>query len=306
MLAGEAPFGVAGAAPSQLDLSLIDAAPPMLAGVPDGLAEIVDACLAIDPTKRPESAAALAALLAVYGEHPVLVKREPLPAIDTGPYDTGELERLVGQTGASAAASSSKGANGWHGARATPTLQETPTPVVLTPSTPPVAMSVSVAPPPRSVPADPPTTASIDARRWLKTALIAAACIGVVVFGAEMAVRTSVEEPVAATAAAAPRAEDSPVFAAAPVATAPAITVAVSAVTSTAVAPIAVAPFAVTPIAVAPTVGPANAPKPVVVAPTQAAAALVRAASAPLRPAPASSAPKAGGDDLRRFLDDRR
>ena len=264
MLAGEPPF--VSESPSNVNLDVVLDEPPMLAGVPDDLAELVDLCLAKDPAKRPQSAAELAEKLAPFGANPVVVKRSVQPAVDTGPYDLAELERLVGEAGAS---------------KNVPTLQETKTPVVaLTPSAPPVALSLSLAP-----------AAEAPRSPWLVKALVAAACLATVAAGTALSMRTSTTEPVAASEPppAAATAEPAPlsiVFTASPIApSTPTTTPPVAAPKPASVAPAKPRPAA--PAALpAPTVDP-----------------LVRSAAAPIQP---QSQPKAEGDDLRHFLDDRR
>jgi hypothetical protein len=86
MLAGEPPF--ASESPSTLNLSVALDEPAMLAGVPDGLAEIVDACLARKASDRPGSAAELAAMLAPFRAPLVFAKRSSLLVVDAGSSET--------------------------------------------------------------------------------------------------------------------------------------------------------------------------------------------------------------------------
>jgi serine/threonine-protein kinase len=82
MLAGEPPF--ASESPSTLNLSVALDEPAMVAGVPDGLAEIVDACLARKASDRPGSAAELAAKLAPFRAPLAFAKRSSLLVVDAG------------------------------------------------------------------------------------------------------------------------------------------------------------------------------------------------------------------------------
>ena len=93
MLAGATPF--ASDSPSTLNLSVALDEPAMLAGVPDGLGDLVDACLARDPALRPASMAVLASKLAAFGSRPVFEKRASTLVTDTGPYEALVLEELV-------------------------------------------------------------------------------------------------------------------------------------------------------------------------------------------------------------------
>jgi serine/threonine-protein kinase len=86
MLAGEPPF--ASESPSTLNLSVALDEPAMVAGVPDGLAEIVDACLARKASDRPGSAAELAAMLAPFRAPLVFAKRSSLLVVDAGSSET--------------------------------------------------------------------------------------------------------------------------------------------------------------------------------------------------------------------------
>jgi serine/threonine-protein kinase len=102
MLAGASPF-----APSPSTMSLASALdePAMLAGVPDGVADAVDACLARDPKERLSSVAALAQKLGPFGSRPVFEKRGSLLVVDTGPYAAMVLDELVKEASPSSALS---------------------------------------------------------------------------------------------------------------------------------------------------------------------------------------------------------
>jgi len=93
MLAGATPF--ASDSPSTVNLSVALDEPAMLAGVPDGLGDLVDACLSRDPALRPASMAVIASKLAAFGSRPVFAKRASTLVTDTGPYQALVLEELV-------------------------------------------------------------------------------------------------------------------------------------------------------------------------------------------------------------------
>jgi serine/threonine-protein kinase len=278
MLAGEAPFGAE--SPSKMDLSAVGEDAPLLAGVPDGLAELVDACLARDASLRPPSAASLRARLALFGARPVFEKRGSLLVVDTGPYEPLVLEELVKEAVPSTP-------------QVAPAPDKTPVPVVVTRSVPPVAITIA-----------PPVAPVARARQWRSTALVAAACIGLGVVGGGVAMQRASAvpppTPVAAAAAAhlaAPPAAD-PLPAPEVKASAPA-----QAAASVA-APDAPRAVSVSELpAMQPVIQPAPAnrrPRGSRGAPA-AADPVVQSASAPMQPQP-----KASDDDLRRFLDDRR
>lgn len=93
MLAGAPPF--AADSPSTVSLSVALDEPAMLAGVPDGLGDLVDACLARDPTHRPGTMQVLAAKLAPFGTQHVFAKRPSTLVDSTGKYEALVLEDLV-------------------------------------------------------------------------------------------------------------------------------------------------------------------------------------------------------------------
>ena len=290
MLAGAAPF--AADTPSTLDLTTEADEPALLAGVPDGLAEVVDGCLSRDPSQRPQTIATLAARLALYGSRPVFEKRSSLLVVDTGRYEAQALEQLVKETASSAPSievdmdapsSPVKGA-----------LEATPEPVVVTRSAPPVAMTVA----PPKLASSP--KASAPSRTGRTAAFAVAACLGLGAVVLTLATQSSSPRTPSASLAAPPppaaKTEPMPASAAqaAPAASALARPLAIADLPSAPPTAHAkpLAPGA-KPRATAPTKGAAE--------PAPAVDPSVRSASAPIQPQP-----KASEDDLRRFLDDRR
>ncbi|HSO35673.1 MAG TPA: serine/threonine-protein kinase [Labilithrix sp.] len=296
MLAGAPPF--AADSPSTVNLSVALDEPAMLAGVPDGLGDLVDACLARDPAHRPGTMAVLASKLAPFGSRPVFAKRSASLVVDTGPYEALVLETLVQR----AASPSLSLPPDEVLDRKTPVAplatapDKTPEPSVVSTSVAPLAISVA--------PLRPSLAASLAAapakpRASRKAAFAAAACVAVGVVIGVGSTRLSREAPAAAGIVAAPPpplAEaplPSPPRVEAPVATAPAA-IAVSALRA--------APLPAAPRARAAGGTPRAAPAPAAPPPAAPVDPLVRsAAAAPLQPTP-----KASDDDLRRFLDDRR
>jgi serine/threonine-protein kinase len=285
MLAGEPPF--ASDATSTLDVStaLDDAA--MIAGVPDGLAEIVDACLARDPALRPQSMTSLQARLALFGSRPVFEKRSSQLVIDTGPYDAIQLERLMKEAGPSE-----------------PSIVDVDVELdlVVTRSAPPPAVSITIAPAPLTLQAQ-------KRRRGRRVAVLAAAaCLGLGIAGGAFAwssagaFSVSAHRAVAAAVAAPappPAADRLP---ARGLADAPKLEAAAGAPVTFAISdlPAVATTQRSRPAAPAPAKPPASAAvKPA--APAPAVDPIVRSAAAPIQPQP-----KASDDDLRRFLDDRR
>jgi serine/threonine-protein kinase len=308
MLAGAPPF--ASDSPSKLDVTVSGDEPALLAGVPDGLAEIVDGCLSREPAQRLQSAASLAARLALYGSRPVFEKRSSLLVVDTGRYEAQVLEKLVQDAGPSepsidveldAPSSPSVG-----------TADRTPEPTVVTRSAPPVA--ITLAPPPATA-RQMVARSATPSRSWRTAAFAAAACIGVGAVAIALATRNAPlsSAPAALAAAPPPAAQgERPPAAVAPPLTPPVAEPRALAIADLPSAPAtahakslapspkpraagakgvaAGAPAAAAPAAVAPAAEPAPATDPI-----------VRSASAPIQPQP-----KASDDDLRRFLDDRR
>jgi serine/threonine protein kinase len=280
MLAGELPF--AAESPSKMDVSSTGEEPALLAGVPDGLGEIVDACLARDPAVRPQSAASLAARLALFGARPVFEKRASELVVDTGPYELAELERALRE-----AKESDRNVTAPAGPPPPPAprnTDKTPVPVTVSPSSPPVAMTL--APPAETATAASPLRSTLAepsrSRRWRTAALVAAACglAGTVALAVSL---QSVESPESRAAGVVvpaspppPPPADEPLPVAAPT-------------------PVAPAPVTIRDL---PAAGAHARPAP---AAPPAVDPLVRSAAAPIPPKP-----KASDDDLRRFLDDRR
>jgi serine/threonine-protein kinase len=291
MLAGATPFGAE--SPSKMDVTAAGDEPALLAGVPDGLAELVDACLAKDPAQRPATAASVAATLGVFGSRPVFDKRPSLLVVDTGPYDALVLEQLVKE-----AAPSTPQVAPQANASPVPAPDKTPVPVVVTRSLLPPAVAVTIAPNATSSRTAPPS------RSWRSTALVAAACIALgVVAGAFAMRRASAIAPVAPVAAA---------QAPAPVAAEPLPAPEVKVATSASVAQPAPSPsmptLSVSDLPATHVAPPSRRPRGSKVAqgatpeaPAPPADPIVQSASAPMQPQP-----KASDDDLRRFLDDRR
>lgn len=306
MLAGAAPF--ASDSPSKLDITASGDEPALLAGVPDGLAEVVDSCLSRDPSLRPQTAATLAARLALYGSRPVFEKRSSLLVVDTGRYEAQTLEQLVKEAEPSAPSIDVEMAP-----PSSPSLRAgdvTPEPVVVTRSAPPVAITVAPAAPGPN-PTSTPTVAR--SRKWRVAAFGAAACIGfgaVILTLASMGASPSAPAAAAAVAAEPPpaaKAEPLPVQAQAP-ARAPAaeprplaIADLPSAPPTAHARPVA---SAAKPRAATSAKG-AAAPAAPAADPSPAPDPIVRSASAPIS-APTQPQTKASDDDLRRFLDDRR
>jgi serine/threonine-protein kinase len=208
MLAGAAPFG---ASPSTMDVTASLDVPAMLAGVPDALAEIVDACLARDRRQRPQSAAALAAKLAPFGTRPVFEKRAPLLVVDTGPYDALVLERVLAEAGPSElsidVAIEPSVSDVATAIRERPSLSAMPTPVVeiqpSAPSVPPVAMSIV----PPAAPVGVQLAREGSSARLTRTVLFAAAAVPALAEGdlpPAASTTRSIRRPAAGAAAPAP------------------------------------------------------------------------------------------------------
>ena len=294
MLAGAAPF--ASDSPSTLDVTAYDE-PALLAGVPDGLAEVVDGCLSRDPSLRPQTAASLAARLALYGSRPVFEKRGSLLVVDTGRYEAQVLEQLVKDAGPS-----EQSIDVEMDAPSSPSLggaDMTPEPSVVTRSAPPVA--ITVAPAAVAMKAASPAPPS---RRGRTFAFAAAACIGIGAVVLAVATRGAPSSSPAALAAEPPPAVKSDPLPPQAQAPAPARTPPAEP-RSLAISDLPSAP----PAAPAKPLAPSAKPRATVAAKGAAPAAeagpavdpIVRSASAPIQPQP-----KASDDDLRRFLDDRR
>lgn len=309
MLAGAPPF--AADSPSNLNLSVALDEPALLAGVPDGLGEIVDACLARDPTLRPQSVTSLAARLAAFSPNPLSVKRHSLLVLDTGRYEALVLERLVKEARPESTPPPPAPAD------EEPVLDLVPTARLRIASDAPVALSLA----PIAGRLDP----KVASRRWGRVVMVAAAsiCLAAGAFAASALQNASATPTRAgATQAAPPAAMNVPPNAPnarnarnarnAPNAPNAANDASKSVAPAIAVTdlPAKTAPRAPPPrpgtrgsrsaaAPVAPPAGPAAK-----LAAAEAASAedpIVRSASAPIQ-----IQPKAPDDDLRRFLDDRR
>lgn len=293
MLAGAAPF--ASDSPSTVNLEVALGEPAMLAGVPDGLGDLVESCLARDPALRPESIQDLASKLAPFGSRPIFAKRTSLLVVDTGPYEALVLETLVKKAAPSAVAPSEPAV----GAPTEKTTEKTPEPVV-TSSVAPLAITVAplfaaplaaqlVTPPKRSV----ARTIAIAAAACVAASALIGVGIGV------GSARTSVGPSTAIQAAPPPRAESlAPVAPVAPIAPGPAP---ILPATEAAAAPaVAVSALRTVPAAL-PRTHPGSPAKPAAPPAAPSVDPIVRSAAAPIHPEP-----KASDDELRRFLDDRR
>lgn len=303
-----------------------DSEPALLAGVPDGLAEIVDACLSRDPALRPPTAESLAARLSLHGSKPVFDKASSLLVVDTGKYEALVLEQLVKEAAPSAPLFDVELELELEDVIEDEPIQQT------VPITVPMTMQAKVPAPVRSV--APPVSITVPppkplmqtlahpaakaSGRWQMPALGVAACLliaaAAVGFGGRGASTPTTSSPPAPVAAAEtlPAAKSDPlplpaqqVEAPPPVAEPRALAISdlptapATAAAAPAPSPVAVAPSA-KPHAAGPAPRAAAAPAPAADAPP-AADPIVRSASAPLQPQP-----KASDDDLRRFLDDRR
>lgn len=304
MLAGASPF--AADTPSGVSLSVALDEPAQLAGVPDDLADVVEACLAKNPALRPMSIRRLAEELAPFASNPMTAAAriaareqrapESSPTIIAGKtYDA--LKREAALTDADSTAKRDALANDAIRLQAQPSLRDVDVDIEVEPSIPPPPVARTVPPPAPSTGRDAITVvtrAPASPRRWRATALAAAAAcvvVGVVAF----AQRASSHAP-SATAAAAPLPPPpAPTTNAEPAAPAP------------------VAPREATPAVVAASALPDSQPNAAPAAPTTkprapkvaAPAEVPAAAAAPAAPT-TQPEPKASDDDLRRFLDDRR
>lgn len=304
MLAGSPPFGTT---PEAMNGAASLDEPAMLAGVPDGLAELVDACLARAPARRPQTVAALASRLALFGTRPAFEKRASLLVVDTGPYDAVVLERLVKEAAPSEASIdvSIDVSIETSVAEIAPAVRETP-------STPPV--SLSLAPPAAPFAAQLASPAPPRASRTML--FVAGACIGfgaiVGALSARMPARVPGGEAVTSQAGpqvaiTLPSPHASPALEAAPAAAAvaagspalPALAVGdLPAVAVTSPPPPRTGLPSDVKLRAASAPAAAKAPA---ATPEAAVDPVVRSAAAPIQPQP-----KAADDDLRRFLDDRR
>jgi hypothetical protein len=321
MLAGASPF--AADSPSGFNLSLALDEPAQLAGVPDPLADVVDACLSKSPALRPQTIHRLAEELAAFASDPEAAAArirarsdrpvESSPTLVVGHYDALDHEKEAALTDADATAPRNAIATAAIRAEGAvdvsdPRLEilvdiEPSVRDVAVAETAPMPPPASIVPPPVARTLPPPrisrelprvlTRMPQGARRWRAAGLVAASAslVVAVVIGAQ-SMRT--EAPIEA-AAPPPVTEVAAPAAPAPAAPAPEATE--EPATLTVVAATAL-----------PDSLPAAAPrKPL--APAPIAAALAPKPAAAPAPAPAATSkpePKASDDDLRRFLDDRR
>lgn len=165
MLAGGPPF--AAGSPSALEAAIAREDPPSLAGVPDGLAEIVDACLAKDPSRRPSTIAALSASLAQFAVRPLLqILDESNPTLVKDDVAIATMRELV-RADVSSDPDATAPQDAETRARLLDLLAETaplptlaPPPVRAAKTLLPPASALQFAPAPRRVPAPPPPAAS--------------------------------------------------------------------------------------------------------------------------------------------------
>jgi hypothetical protein len=334
MLAGEPPF--ASESPSTLNLAVVLDEPTMLAGVPDGLAEIVDACLARKASDRPGSAAELGARLAPFRAPLASAKRSSRIVVDAGSSRDVVIDvtafaadedsgRDVTQAAASADLTPepvvvttsepvvvAKAPEPVIVAKAPEpvVVAKAPEPVIVASSVAPVALSLAPAEAPLVQPLRAQLAPSRPARRWGSTATIAALCVGVgVLIGASSMRMTARSSSLGAREAPPPpaRVEATPparVEATPPARVEPAVTAPASASAMPALAVNDLPAAASTAKHAAAGAG-VKGRAPASPAPRAAAPAdvdpLVRSAAAPIQPEP-----KASDDDLRKFLDDRR
>jgi serine/threonine-protein kinase len=277
MLAGAPPFASEDAA--VLDEAVAREEHASLAGVPDALAVIVDACLAKDSSERPASIAALADELAPFSA----TRRERAstgPSLRSGVSSTPSLEIIV--------------------------EAEAPNPAPPAPKPPPPAerpqmrsvapVAINVAPP---APAKVAPSAPAPSRSLTWIALAAAACLAAVVIVARRPSAPSAAAPSApetATQAPLDVAPSMELNAPPPSATAHAAptatqTTSPSSIPSATAKAIATAkPARATPAATA----------------TSTSTTITATPVATTTPATPQPEPKASDDDLRRYLDDRR
>ena len=309
MLAGSPPFTAD--APATVDVSAALDEPALLAGVPDGLADLVDACLSRNPVLRPQSAGALAANLAPFGTQQsslaVLEKRSSLLVVDTGPYEALVLERLKKEAvpECSEQAIDVEFSVPDLSQLAAEAHQQTPEPVVVTASVPPVAFSIAA-----PLPVLPPRAPATDSKRRT-TMMVAAACIamGMLAIGA-VTMRGSASRA-SASSAATSAAEAPP-----PVVDLPQAAALAKVEAATTVPEVTTLGVNELPSIAKGARARALAPRPEVASaktrpsePVAAVAAPAAPAADPIVPsvaAPTQPQPKASDDDLRRFLDDRR
>ena len=299
MLAGASPF--ASDSPSNQNVSLALDEPPQLAGVPDALADVVDSCLAKNPVLRPHTMKRLAEELAPFASDPAAatariaeweeVAPQSSPTLVAVVYEALRKEKEASLTDADSTAPRTALAHEVMKREGVmPSVRD-----VMKSEPPPAVVRTLPPPPERELP-------TVVTRRPVKWKLGmhplvlagASACIIVASVIAASIIRRDAPSSTETTAAAvapppAPEAREAPPPAAQPLP-------------------------AATPTAIA-----ANAlPEAQPTAPVQATKRIVKKSAAPSAEAVAEKAPekpvtrqpapepKAEGDDLRKFLDDRR
>lgn len=114
MLAGSPPF--VNETPSTTDLSIAWEEPASLAGVPDALAEVVDACLGKDPAMRPATVLALADKLLQFSSNPAEALARVVARSSTR-RSSPPPAQVASSTSSAAGASSARKASGSYVAR---------------------------------------------------------------------------------------------------------------------------------------------------------------------------------------------
>lgn len=310
MLAGASPF--ASDSPSTQSLSLALDEPPQLAGVPDALADVVDACLAKNPMLRPHTIIRLAEELAPFASDPQAAAAriaeweecppESSPTLIVDTYDALRREKEAATlTNADSTAPRTalaretirrEGAVDVSDPRLEVVVDMEPSVRDVMKSEPPPAVSRTL-PPPRDL----PTVLTRRPRNWKlgmhpMTLIGASACIIATSFIAAGVINRDAPQAQTSAAAAfappppAPEPREAPPPAIMP--------------QTTAVVPASALPEA-------PASTPAPTPKRVVKKVEPKASASAASTDKPVthQSAPAPE-PKAEGDDLRKFLDDRR
>jgi eukaryotic-like serine/threonine-protein kinase len=318
MLAGASPF--AADSPSGFNLSLALDEPAQLAGVPDPLADVVDACLSKTPALRPQTIHRLAEELAAFASDPEAAAAriaarserpvESSPTLIIGHYDALDHEKEAALSDADAtaprnaiamAAIRSEGAVDVSDPRLEilvdiePSVRD-----VGAVETAPMPPPASIVPPPVARTVPPPsrerptvlTRMPPGARRWRAAGLVAAsACLVVAVVIGAQSMRT--QAPIEAAAPPPPTELEAPAAPApAPEPTSEPGALAVIAATALPDSP--------------PAAAPAKALAPALVAAPKLRGPKPAAGVAPAPAATSKPEPKASDDDLRRFLDDRR
>jgi eukaryotic-like serine/threonine-protein kinase len=295
MLAGAPPF--AGETPSTMDVSVADEEPAALAGVPDELALLVEACMDREPSARPASMSAISFALSAFGSRALEVDIEVAESSPTIVVDQEAYQALAREKDAPApdnkAPPPSAEATAPHDARATEALLKA-TAEMSAPELP--AQAAPAAPAVRDLSTGETTQKRrrerpSSARTWI--ALVAAGCLGAgVAIGVQLANAGSQPEPVGVAATLEARMD-----------------MASTAPPAQKQAPPVEATLPTTAATELPSAPSAPEPKARGVARPRRAPARAASPPAPLAspaPAPENPKPKAADDDLRRFLDDRR